>query len=129
MQKTFKLLALTPEKEFLSGDVTHMIVSTPDGGMGIMADHMPIIAVVVESVMKVEMDGEWRSADIGQGFLAVNQGVAELFVDTAEWIEAADATRPGAAPRSAGEHPGGMSHTGFLRTHTAVARAKKVKGG
>ena len=118
MQKAFKLLAMTPEKEFLSGDVTHIIISTPDGDMGIMADHMPIIAVVTESVLKVEIDGAWRRAAIGQGFLDMTSGIVELFVDSAEWAEATE------APRSDEERlRGELSHTEYLRTHTAIARA------
>ena len=124
MQKTFKLLVMTPEKEFLSGEVTHIIVSTPDGDMGIMADHMPIIAVVTESVLRVERDGAWSSAAIGQGFLDMTSDIVELFIDSAEWIEAIDVPHSEAASHRAVELlRGDMSHTEYLRTHTAVARA------
>ena len=88
MQKTFKIVAMTPEKEFFNGEATHIIISTPDGEIGIMADHMPIIAVVSKSVLKAEIGGEWRIATIGEGFLDISENTVELFVDSAEWAEA-----------------------------------------
>ena len=124
MQKTYKLLVMTPEKEFLSGDVTHIILSTPDGDMGIMADHMPVIAVLTEGVLRIEKDGVWRNAAIGQGFLDMTSDVVELFVDSAEWAEDIDVPRSEAALHRAEERLHmNLSHTEYLRSHAAVARA------
>ena len=124
MPKTFDLSILTPEKPFFNGGVTQLIVSTPEGEMGILADHMRIIAVVQESIIKVEKDGEWREAAVGLGFLDMSQEVVELFVDTAEWSEDIDVVRSVTALHRAEERlRGKLSHTEYLRTHAAVARA------
>ena len=125
MQKTYRLLVMTPENEFINGEVTQIIITTPDGDMGILADHMPVIAVVTESVLRVETaDGAWRSAAVGQGFLDMTSGTVELFVDSAEWAEDIDVERSETALRRAEERlHGTLSHTEYLRTHAAVSRA------
>jgi len=125
MPKTFRLFVLTPEKEFHNDDVTQIVISTPEGDMGVLAEHMPIIAVVVESILKIEKDGAWREAAIGKGFLDLTSGVAELFVDSAEWAQDIDVIRSEAALDRAEERLlSDLSHTEHLRTHAAVARAK-----
>ena len=125
MQKSFKFLVMTPEKDFFNDDVTQVIVCTPDGEMGIMAEHMPMIAVVAESMLRFEAGGHWKSAAIGKGFLEMISGIAELFVDSAEWAEDIDVTRCEAALDRAQERlHGHLSHSEYLRTHAAVARAK-----
>ena len=124
MQRSFKLLVMTPEKELYNGEATHLIVSSPEGDMGIMADHMPIISVISESVLRVEIDGTWKNAAIGQGFLDITTDVVELFVDFAEWSWDIDLERSQRALyRSQERLQGGLSHTEYLRSHGAMARA------
>jgi F-type H+-transporting ATPase subunit epsilon len=124
MQKTFKLSILTPEKLFFDNEVTQAIVTTPDGVIGIMAGYMPCIAVVSEGVLKIEIDNAWHSAAVSQGFIDMSASVAELFVDTAEWAEDIDVPRSKAALHRAEERlRGKLSHTEYLHTHAAVARA------
>ena len=125
MQKNFSLLVMTPEKDFFNDEVTQIIVGTPEGDMGIMAEHMPIIAVVTECSLRIERDGAWLSAAVGKGILDMTSGTAELFVDSAEWAEDIDVTRSETAlHRTEGNQRDDLSHTGYLRTHAAVARAK-----
>ena len=115
---------MTPEKDFCDDEVTQIIVSTPDGEMGIMDGHMPIIAVVTESILRVEKNGEWHNAAIGQGFLDLSSDTVELFVDSAEWAEDIDVLRSETALHRAEERlRGNLSHAEYLRTHAAVARA------
>ena len=122
--KNVNLPILTPEKVFFNGEVTQIIAETPEGAMGIMADHMPSIAVVSDSLLKVEENGVWRRAAVGQGIMAVSTAGIEFFVDTAEWAEDIDVQRSEQALHRAEERlRGSLSHTEYLRTHTAIARA------
>jgi len=125
MQKNVKLSILTPEKLFFAGEVTQIVAETPEGEMGIMAGHMPSIAVVSDSLLKIEENGVWRSAALGQGIMNVSLGGIEFFTDTAEWDEEIDVPRSQKALQRAEERlRGSLSHTEYLRTHTAVSRAK-----
>jgi len=124
MPKTFNLLVLTPEKDIPYDDITEMIVNTPDGEIGILAEHMHIIAVVTESILKVNKGDVWHSIVIGQGFLYMTSDIVELYVDSAERAEDIDVLRAETALHRAEERlRGQLSHSEYLRTHAAVARA------
>jgi F-type H+-transporting ATPase subunit epsilon len=133
MAQKLNLSILTPEKVFFSGEITQAVVSTPEGEMGIMGEHMPIIAVVPEGILRVERDGKWHSAAVSGGFLDMSGDTLELFVDSAEWAEDIDVLRAEASLRRAEEKlHAKLTHTEYLRTHAAVARAvvrlKAAKG-
>jgi len=124
MQKNVKLTILTPEKVFFEGEVSQIITETPEGEMGIMAGHMPSIAVISDSLLKIQENGAWRSAALGQGIMNVSAAGIEFFADTAEWDEDIDVPRSQKALHRAEERlRGSLSHTDYLRTRTAIARA------
>jgi len=124
MQKNVKLSILTPEKVFFDGDVSQIVTETPEGQMGIMAGHMPSIAVVSDSLLRIQENGAWRNAALGQGIMNVSSGGIEFFVDTAEWDEDIDVPRSQKALKRAEERlRGSLSHNDYLRSRTAIARA------
>jgi len=124
MQKNVKLSILTPEKVFFNGEVSQIVAQTPEGEMGIMAEHMPCIVVVSDSLLKVQQNGEWRNAALGQGVMDVSLEGIEFFVDTAEWDEDIDVQRSEKALYNAKKRlRGSLSHNEYLRVNTAIARA------
>jgi len=125
MQKNVKLSILTPEKVFFNGEVSQIIAETPEGEMGIMIGHMPSIAVVSDSLLKIEENGSWRSAALGQGIMDVSSSGIEFFVDTAEWGEDIDVQRSEKALHRAEDrlHYGNLSRADYIRTRAAIARA------
>jgi F-type H+-transporting ATPase subunit epsilon len=126
MADSLKLLVLTPDKAFYEGEVSQIIVTTPEGEMGIMAHHMPIIAVIPESdLIIIQSDGARHEASVSQGFLDMTETDVEIFVDSAEWAEDIDVKRAEAALHRAEERLSDkqLSHTEYLRTHAAVSRA------
>jgi F-type H+-transporting ATPase subunit epsilon len=89
-----------------------------------MAGYMPSISVVSEGVLQLEKDNIWHNAAVTQGFMDISASGAELFVDAAEWAEDIDVLRSEAALRRAEERlRGKLSHTEYLHTQAAVARA------
>ncbi len=93
MAETFQLSILTPEKRFHSGEVKEIIFSTPEGSIGVMANHMPMVAAVSSGTIDVfKTDGSKRTAAIGLGFAMIGKET-EMFVDTAEWAEEINAVR------------------------------------
>ena len=124
MPKNVKLSILTPEKVFFNGEVSQIVAVTPEGEMGIMAEHMPCIVVVSDSLLKVQQNGEWRNAALGQGVMDVSLEGIEFFVDTAEWDEDIDVQRSEKALYNAKKRlRGSLSHNEYLRVNTAIARA------
>ena len=121
---SFSLKILTPEKDFFEGEATEVVFSTPEGRIGIMSGHAPMIASVTEGIVEILVGGEWKTAATGQGFSEITYDKAEFFVDTAEWADEIDAIRAREALERA-EHRirSNLSRMEFLRTQAAMSRA------
>jgi F-type H+-transporting ATPase subunit epsilon len=124
MPAKLNLTILTPEKVFFKGEAEQIIAVTPDGEMGVMAEHMPVIAVMPAGILKVQQGAAWRSAAVAEGFLDMSGSDVEIFTDSAEWAEDIDVARSEAALRAAEERlRGKLTHTEYIRTQAAVSRA------
>ena len=121
---SFSLKILTPEKDFYEGEASEVIFSTPEGSIGIMSGHAPMIASVAEGIIDILVGNEWRTAATGQGFVEVAYDKTEFFVDTAEWADEIDAVRAKEALERA-EHRmrSNINRMEFLRTQAAMSRA------
>lgn len=93
MEKNFKLEIITPYRVFYSGPAGMIVVNTDDGELGILASHEPIVASVVIGPVKIEIDGEWKSAAMSEGFLEVENSRVTVLVGAAEWAEEIDVAR------------------------------------
>ena len=124
MGGAFSLIVLTPEKEFFSGEVAEIVFSTPEGRIGVMCGHAPVIASVAEGIIEILVGGEWKTAATGQGFCEIAYERAEFFVDTAEWADEIDAIRAKEALERA-EHRihSNLNRMEYLRTQAAMSRA------
>lgn len=70
----FKVSIITPDGTVYQSDKANMLVINTEGGgqIGIMANHIPVIAALAINVMKIKHDG----AD--DDFVAVNGGFVEF---------------------------------------------------
>jgi F-type H+-transporting ATPase subunit epsilon len=94
MKKLFGLKILTPEREFFSREVEAVTVELPDGGATILAGHMPMVAPVVISELKIKLaDGTWILCFASEGFIEVRSGEVMIFLQTCEYPEEIDARR------------------------------------
>ncbi|MDR0936335.1 MAG: ATP synthase F1 subunit epsilon [Oscillospiraceae bacterium] len=91
--KTFKLLIRTPERSAYEGEADAIVFSTPEGRIGIMANHMPIVTAVAEDTIEFKLNGEERTAAIGQGVCKIFDNVVEFDVTSMEWSDEIDAAR------------------------------------
>ena len=122
--KLFSLSILTPEKEFMIGEAAEVIFSTPEGRVGVMSGHAPMIASVSAGVMEVHMDGVWKIAAVGQGFAEIAYGNAEFYLDTAEWAGDIDSVRAkDALDRAERRIRSNLTKQEYLRTQAAISRA------
>lgn len=104
---TFHVSIVTPDGTIYNEESTMLIVTTQTGQMGLMADHLPIIAALVIGELTV------KHADTGDHdtFVAVNGGYvkfdgknAEVIADSAELQSAIDVQRAQNAKSRAEEH-------------------------
>ena len=124
MQNEFNLTVITPDKKFCSQSVTEVVFSTPEGRVGIMAGHMPIIAAVAEGTIDIYTGGVSKTAAISQGFAEITPTCAEFFVDTVEWADEIDVIRAKEAlDRAALRLKSELSRVEYVRTRASMARA------
>lgn len=124
MASTFQLEIVTPERNFFSGQVEMVVLKTPEGEIGILHGHIPIVAAVAEGPVRILQDGEWLEAALTQGFMEVKQDHTILLTDTAEWPDEIDANRAKAAKERAEERlHQKLSQMEYLRSQAALARA------
>ena len=118
------LTILSPEKDFFEGDVKEVIFSTPEGRIGVMAGHSPVVAAVAEGILEILDDGEWKIAAVGQGFAEIAYHKADFFVDSVEWAGEIDAARAKEALARAEQRiRSNISRIEYLRTQAAMSRA------
>ncbi|MCR4437122.1 MAG: F0F1 ATP synthase subunit epsilon [Clostridiales bacterium] len=132
MASTFNLEIVTPERKFFSGDVEMVILKTPEGEMGILKEHMPMVVAVDIGPIQIKKDGKWMQAVLTEGFMEVKQDKTVILTDTAEWPEEIDVNRAEQAKKRAEERlQRQISEIEFIRSRAALARAMarlKVKG-
>ena len=124
MPATFSLDLVTPERSFFSGEVEMIILKTPEGEMGVLKGHTPMVVAVAVGPIKIKKDGEWLEAILTEGFMEVKQEKTVILTDTAEWPNEIDVNRAKAAMQRAEERlQMQLSHTEHIRSQAAMARA------
>ncbi|HKY49342.1 MAG TPA: F0F1 ATP synthase subunit epsilon [Acidimicrobiia bacterium] len=85
MAKPFRVDVVSPEATVWSGEATFVVARTPDGEIGIMADHEPLLASLVTSAVEVEgADGSRTVIGVHGGFLQVLRNQVTLLTDRAQ---------------------------------------------
>lgn len=124
MANTFFLEVVTPERRFFSGEVEMVILKTPEGEIGILKGHTPMIVSVAIGPMKIKQNGEWLEAVLNEGFLEIKQDRAIILSDTAEWPHEIDENRAKAAKERAEERlHSNLARIEHIRSQAALSRA------
>jgi len=83
--KHFRVDVVSPEATIWSGEATFVVARTPDGEIGILADHEPLLASLVTSAVEVEgSDGSRTTIGVHGGFLQVLKNQVTLLTDRAQ---------------------------------------------
>ncbi len=98
--KLFELEIVLPEREFYRGQVEAVDFESPDGQVGVLADHAPPLLI---SYFRFKEGGAWRGLFVAEGFLKVSASGATVFATAAEWPEDIDAPRAERAKKRAEE--------------------------
>lgn len=88
MARTFNLEIMTPSKNFFNGAVESIIVTTPQGKEGFMANHEWTCMLLDAGKLMIKEVGagkdDWRVASAAGGFIDVKDDVI-IYTDTIEW--------------------------------------------
>ncbi len=91
MAAPFRLTVITPEKTFYDGETTQIIVRTTEGDIGILANHISLVASLPSGPLRVMTeDGTYRTAAVSSGLIKVGGNKVNIFADAVEWADEID---------------------------------------
>lgn len=84
MAKPFQVDVVSPEATVWSGEATFVIARTPDGEIGILADHEPVMAALETGAVVVDAaEGGRTTIGVHGGFLQILDNQVTLLTDRA----------------------------------------------
>ena len=88
MPNTFQVDVVSPEATVWSGEAVFVLAKTPDGELGIMANHEPLMGALSTGAVIVEdVSGNRTTIGVHGGFLQVLNNQVTLITDRAEITE------------------------------------------
>jgi F-type H+-transporting ATPase subunit epsilon len=93
MAKLFHLTLSTPEAVLFDGEAELLCAPTPDGDIGIMADHTPLVSLISPGMMTIKSKEGEKVLAAGGGFVKISGNRVKAFCQTAEFAESVDEQR------------------------------------
>lgn len=76
---------VSAERSLWSGEAKMVVAKTPEGEIGIMAGHEPVLALLVESPLRIEQpDGTKVLVAVHGGFFSVDSNNVNVIAEVAE---------------------------------------------
>ena len=97
--KVLNVAVVSAERALWSGQAKSIVAKTPEGDIGILANHEPVLALLVDSsALKVEeLDGSTLMVAVHGGFFSVSGNEVNVIAEVAELAEDIDVERAQAA--------------------------------
>ena len=132
MPKPFRLMVLTPEREFYNDEAYSVTVNTIAGHIGVLADHVPMVTALTGGELVIRTADAVKTAFHSEGFMEVRTDGVIILCQACEWPEEIDEARAQKAEERARarlSHP--ASEVASSHSNVALLRAitrQKVKG-
>ena len=85
LAKSFRVDVVSPEATVWSGLATIVVARTPEGELGIMADHEPLMGALATGPVEIEAEsGERTTIGVHGGFIQVLRNQVTLITDRAQ---------------------------------------------
>jgi len=124
MAETFEIEIVTPERVVERDQVTELQLPTPNGYIGVLAGHAPLITEVGIGEISYRADNVPYKIAVAWGFAEVLQNKVTILAETAERAEDIDLARAEKAKQRAEEHLHSSNpDTDFDRAQVALERA------
>lgn len=92
-ETTFSVEVLTPEGEVFSGDVVQLSTKTVGGELGVLANHVPVLAALKPNLLRLRIsDSETKTYAQSHGMLQVFANHAQVLLEEAIPPEELDVT-------------------------------------
>lgn len=132
MADPMEVEVVSAEEVVWSGAAINIIAKTVDGDIGILANHSPVLAVLVPGGVEIVCpDGSREILAVEGGFMSVSRGRVSIlseYAKMADEISLSQAEKDLAAAEAAidGGDDSDETHTHFLRATAQVKAAQKA---
>jgi len=110
------------DRKVWSGEAKSIVAKTPEGEIGILPGHEPVLSLLVNGVVRIEtIEGEKVAVAVHGGFFSVDSNEVKVLAEVAELGTEVDADRAQAALTSA---QGVDTPEALAAVHRAEARLK-----
>ena len=91
--KYFQLQVIAPDRIFLDDQAEMIELTTTEGEIGVLKDHIQLTAIVAPGILRIKKDGEEREAALHEGFLEILGDKVVILAESCEWPEEIDIKR------------------------------------
>jgi len=96
--KKLTVSVVSAERLMWQGEAKSLVAKTPEGDIGILPGHEPVLALLVESPLRIEeIDGNKMMIAVHGGFFSVEHDNVNVIAEVAELAEDIDLDRAKAA--------------------------------
>jgi F-type H+-transporting ATPase subunit epsilon len=120
---------VSAERSLWSGSARSVVAKTPEGEIGILPGHEPVLALLVESPLRIEQpDGTKVLVAVHGGFFSVDSNTVNVIAEVAELAEDIDVDRAQAALTRAQAAGAETDMAALKRAETRIQVAGVAKG-
>ena len=123
MAEKFKLMIVTPDREFFNEDVDMVEFNTTEGEIGIYKGHIPLTVIVKPGILTITQGDSVRNVALHAGFVQILPEEVTILAEIIEWPGEIDEERAKAARERAESRLNGGSDIDVVRAEAALMRA------
>ncbi|MGL4953365.1 MAG: ATP synthase F1 subunit epsilon [Culicoidibacterales bacterium] len=94
---SFHLKVVAIDRLLFEGEIDKMLVTTTDGQLTILPNHIPLISILKIAPLMIEQDGEKKYLAISGGYMSIQRHETLIVADIAEWAHEINIERVEAA--------------------------------
>jgi len=91
----------TPERKVFSDQVDEVVLPTPNGEIGILPNHIPLVSLLSPGELRIKKGDEVNYLAVSGGFIEVRPDKVVVLADTAEQAEEIDEAKAEEARKKA----------------------------
>jgi F-type H+-transporting ATPase subunit epsilon len=82
-----RVAVVSPEDEVWTGEADMVIARTPDGELGVLAGHIPLLGVLTEGqTVRIKVGGREIAAEVDGGFISVSRDGVSILAEKADLV-------------------------------------------
>ncbi len=93
MAKLFGVKVICPERVFFEGEAEMLEMKTTEGEIGVLADHIPLTAIIAPGVLRIKNADGTKEAALNEGFVEILGDKVIILAESCEWPEEIDVNR------------------------------------